>query len=944
MDCKSSFEKVTSPNEAGYYVKSVSGGYGDTEDNVKEISVTPEDKSIEITVTYATNGQEATIKYIDDDATDPADKIIDSGESTGKYHSDINFEKDPQTEITNLENKGYVLVDNNTNRWGNGNHKYQSDNEKNQFEIHFKHGTVTVGPKHPVDPGQPINPNDPDPDGPKYPEDTKKLTVKVPRTIQYVYQNGKQAQPDKNDKLKFNRTMVINKVTGEVKSDTWTKPQDFETIASPTIQGYTPDWTEVADKNIGHDHPAINEKVTYNPDAQKAVVRYIDDTTGEQLSAQDLKGYSDQSTGYNTKKSIDGYVAQHYVLVSDDTNGETIVLDYDDSKDQSYEVHFKHGTELANDSRTKKITVHYQHADGLTHDGKAADDQTAKNLTFKRTGTHDLVTDKFTWNDWDKPTQTFDEIDSPAIEGYTPDQANISNVTVTADSPETTEKTVIYHANPQTAQLHFIDDTTGKPLPKSETTNGVSDAGPITLTNGEQDLQYYLDRGYEFVNVINDTAKVSLDGDTYANAAKNFGNFDHDDDQDQSFTVHLEHGTVTVTPKTPGNPGDPINPNDPYPDGPKYPEGTNKDSLTKQVKRTINYVNSDDTPSGLDPHHDSLSFEHTLVIDKVNGEVLKDTWTSAKDFPTIESPAEPGYTPDRTIIPGVKVDHTDNDITETVTYTPDAQKATVKYIDDSDNGKLLKADNLTGRSNEDSGYTTKSLISTYEGQGYQLVSDSTDGHNVVFDHDDNVDQVYEVHLVHATEPVTDTQTVTRTVHYVYPDGTPVKLDTVQTVTFTRTGTKDKVTKQTSWNPWTPTNKTLVFIVPPIVPDYQPDTKVVPPVTVTSDTPDIVVTVTYTKVVTPTPGQPSQPGQPKEPGQPTPGEPEQNELVRDKTDVNGKTTGDDNLVQNGENNVSSQPVEMTSSTKQTAKKNQLPQTGSQTSKTGVLGLGGKRKRN
>ena len=56
MDCKSSFEKVTSPNEAGYYVKSVSGGYGDTEDNVKEISVTPEDKSIEITVTYATNG------------------------------------------------------------------------------------------------------------------------------------------------------------------------------------------------------------------------------------------------------------------------------------------------------------------------------------------------------------------------------------------------------------------------------------------------------------------------------------------------------------------------------------------------------------------------------------------------------------------------------------------------------------------------------------------------------------------------------------------------------------------------------------------------------------------------------------------------------------------------------------------------------------------------
>src|SRR5699024_1244132 len=303
------------------------------------------------------------------------------------------------------------------------------------YEVHFKHGTRT-----------------------------DEQDVQVPRTIKYVYQNGQQAQPDHSDALKFHETKVVDLVDGHTVSDYWTPAQDFETVMTPEIQGYTPDHASVANTGIAHDHSAIVETVTYNPDAQKAVVKYIDDTTGEQLEAKDLAGVSDQSTGYTTKETIDGYINQHYVLVSDGTHGETVVFDHDDDADQSYEVHLKHGTEPANESRIKKITVHYQYADGLARSGKAADDQTATNLTFKRTGTHDLVTDKLAWNAWNHADQTFSAIDSPAHQGYTPDRTVVDNVKVHPDSHDLTGVTVTSTGDAQQLSVNFIDDTTVKTL------------------------------------------------------------------------------------------------------------------------------------------------------------------------------------------------------------------------------------------------------------------------------------------------------------------------------------------------------------------------------------------------------------------------------------------------------------------------------------------------
>lgn len=200
-------------------------------------------------------------------------------------------------------------------------------------------------------------------------------------------------------------------------------------------------------------------KVVGEYDEQKLDVTFIDDTTGETLKTVTKTGQRGTTTDYTTIADVDDYVAKHYILVSDDTDGKMITFDYDDNVDQHYTVHLKHDTEAVTDSVKKNLVVHYVYADGQDKTGTAADDA-QEAITFTRTGTHDLVTDTVEWDAWDQASQTFPAIASPIISGYTTDKTEVSNVSVTADSPETTEETVKYRANEQELTVDFIDDTT----------------------------------------------------------------------------------------------------------------------------------------------------------------------------------------------------------------------------------------------------------------------------------------------------------------------------------------------------------------------------------------------------------------------------------------------------------------------------------------------------
>ena len=466
-----------------------------------------------------------------------------------------------------------------------------------------------------------------------------------------------------------------------------------------------------------------------------------------------------------------------------------------------------------------------------------------------------------------KPTSTYpnDENDStkagnvkiPEVPGFTPTingmiKDKVKTYTLTDKDYDPADKsytfnpsdyvsdlsqniTVKYKADDQKATVKYIDDDD----PTHKTLDTKSLSGKTNAKSGyttAKDIQTYKDLGYTLVSDSTNGAEIV---------------FDNDDKNDQTFEVHLKHDTITVTPDKPGKPGTPINPGQ---GSANYPDGTDKAGLTDTVNRTITYKMSDGSKAP-DPVHDSLSYTATKVIDKVTGAVIKTDWSQNQDFKDVTSPEKAGYTADKQVVSNQNVAHNADDINVVVTYTADDQKATVTYIDDT-TGKTLKTTPLSGKTNAKSGYTTAKDIQAYKDLGYVLVSDSTNGAEIVFDNDDKNDQAFEVHLKHgtthtnATDENAEQKTVTETIHYVYENNQTAQPDYTAAVTFKRGYTTDNVIhKVVSYDPWTidgkqADSKTFAAVTSPAVEGYTPNHKQINEFTVTPDSKDIVKTVVY----------------------------------------------------------------------------------------------------
>ena len=95
-----------------------------------------------------------------------------------------------------------------------------------------------------------------------------------------------------------------------------------------------------------------------------------------------------------------------------------------------------------------------------------------------------------------------------------------------------------------------------------------------------------------------------------------------------------------------------------------------------------------------------------------------------------------------------------------------------------------------------------------------------------------------------TENVTEDKTVTRTINYVYADGTQAVAPNVATKTFTRTGIKDTVTGEITWGAWSSAQE-FASVMSPQISGYWADRTSVPATTVDHMSPDQVERVVYT---------------------------------------------------------------------------------------------------
>ena len=230
--------------------------------------ITPQDPTKPTYVIYTkdpepTKQGSITVKY--HDTTDNVD--IPGYGTTDQGNENDPFTYDPTSDLTDLEDKGYV-VDGEVPKIPN-----KFSDIPQTFVINVKHGTITVTPDKPGDPEKPINPNDPDPKSPKYPEGTTKndLTKDSTQTITYHYSDGSQPDSTKTETINdtFTKTVTVDKVTGKIVSETpWTGSHTFDSSNVPVVNGYHSDKKTVGGKTATVNNPDVTDTVTYTPNGK----------------------------------------------------------------------------------------------------------------------------------------------------------------------------------------------------------------------------------------------------------------------------------------------------------------------------------------------------------------------------------------------------------------------------------------------------------------------------------------------------------------------------------------------------------------------------------------------------------------------------------------------------------------------------------------------------
>ena len=697
---------------------------------------------------------------------------------------------------------------------------------------------------------------------------------------------------------------------------------------------------EVKQVTVHHDTGDITIDITYAPDSQVDHLRFVDDDNNVTLdNSYEQIGVSDQGpiSFNNATDILNGYLKQGYQFykVTDDTDeknhknvpGQNFAdamsnlgnFDHLDNVDQIFTVHLKHGhvTVNPNDPKNQDDPIpgtdkHFPN--GVDHDSlnktvtrtvnitDPYDNKSRKvdQITFTRTADVDEVTDEVTaYGKWSNNDQgTFSEVNIPTVDGYTPQSETVSDVTSGAKNNYLAKNdkgqyiineilvshksnniviNVTYTADPQVANLNFVDDEGHVELAKWDTQTG-SSRGKISFSHAEEILKEYLQQGYQFVNVTNDTDdadhKVLL-GNSFEEAVKKFGDFDVLDNVDQIFTVHLKHGHVTVTPDQPKNPGDNIPGTDQH-----FPKGVDHNSLNKTITRTVNVIGPNDKTTTTSQ---SVTLTRSADVDVVNGNVTYGNWSTGVFNGQTVAPI--GYTSHiklhendhdedvKSISDETVTSETPNEVFD-LTYSADPQYATITYYDD-DTHQSLHVDKFDGVTNETVHTNVQKTIDAYEKAGYVVANNNAPA-DITFDNDN--DQAFTVHLKHnhvtvnpndpknQNDPIPGTdkhfpngvdhdslnKTITRTVNVTDPISKETKT-TSQSVTLTRSADVDVVNGNVTYGNWS-TSKFNGQTVNPIqgytmhitlhennenmAADNIPDEKV------TSDTPNEVFDVTY----------------------------------------------------------------------------------------------------
>ncbi len=389
----------------------------------KVSTVTPTDPGTDTKVIYVPIEQ-GSITVTVHDVTDNVN-LPQYGKSSGEQDVGTRFTYDKNTVITDLENKGYKVL--------NPDVVIPTTISKGaqNIVINVEHELVPVTPENPGTPGQPINPNNPD--GPKWPDGTAKNNLEATGTQTIHYEGAGNKTPSDNiQHFTFTKSATVDKVTGKIVSETgWNvSSHTFGNVDTPVVAGYHADKAVAGGATITPDDLNKTIVVTYAPNGHVIPVG----PNGQPIPDAPQPHFPtnpDNPTGTTPSEVpvVPGYHPENGkpgdpVDPVPGKPGEDVPVKYvpDTPTPETY-----------NGSQTIKFV------DGNGTELHTPDTQTATNLT----GDH-----------------TFGKINTPVIKGYTTTETTAGGATVTKENPNAVI-TVTYTPNG-----HIIPvGPDGKPIP-----------------------------------------------------------------------------------------------------------------------------------------------------------------------------------------------------------------------------------------------------------------------------------------------------------------------------------------------------------------------------------------------------------------------------------------------------------------------------------------------
>ncbi len=506
---------------------------------------------------YARNKSKAEVAYIDDTT---GGTVLHTEHLEGTYGSTSTYRTTDK--INEYKNQGYEKVSDNYPAGG-----VQFNAQLQKFEVHLKHKEV---------------------------ESTETKNVKL--TVRYSGA-GSKTPPDNVQNAVWTRKIKTDKVTNAVTEILpWTPDKVmYNEVPSPPVAGYMPDLQTVPAEAVTQSD--IVRDVVYTGQIQKVTYTVIDDTDGSKLKDKEplVSGNSDKPLPASAQGTYDNiiksYEDNNYVLVSKDPLPAN--FDDDTTVDQNVTVHLRHKTEEKTYDKESKLTVRYH----------GAGSNTPPNNVQKVKWTRKVKVDKVTGTEtetvpWTPAKNSYDEVLSPVIPGYTADPLKVPAETVTQDD---IYKDVNYRGDGQHVTYTVIDETENKTLEDSSMlASGPSDTNlPASAqTDYEQVVKGYENQGYELVSKDSLPAK-----------------FDNDTAVDQNVKIRLKHGTKI-------------------------------EAEEKNVTLTVHYHGAgNQTPPD---NVQNAKWTRSVTKDKVTGNEISATqWISDKaKYNKVDSPVISGYTAD----------------------------------------------------------------------------------------------------------------------------------------------------------------------------------------------------------------------------------------------------------------------------------------------------------